>query len=87
MNDVESLMSDSEFKTDGEYYHQSRRADDGLYDRYHFDLRRDETLPIHDSKEQIIASIRENPVIVLEGDTGCGKTTQVDSFCILSILV
>ncbi|KAI9579934.1 hypothetical protein GQX74_000722 [Glossina fuscipes] len=84
MNDVESLMSDSDFKTDEEdqsdHHHQIRRADDGLYDRYHFDLRRDETLPIHDSKEHIIASIRENPVIVLEGDTGCGKTTQVPQY-------
>uniref|UniRef100_A0A1A9UTM0 Probable ATP-dependent RNA helicase spindle-E n=1 Tax=Glossina austeni TaxID=7395 RepID=A0A1A9UTM0_GLOAU len=80
MNDVESLVSDSEFKIDEGDYRQSRRPDNGLYDRYHFDLRRDETLPIHDSKEQIIASIRENPVTVLEGDTGCGKTTQVPQY-------
>lgn len=51
--------------------------DDGVYDRYNFDLERDNTLPIHDAKDEILDTIRKNPVVILEGDTGCGKTTQV----------
>ncbi|XP_067635728.1 probable ATP-dependent RNA helicase spindle-E [Eurosta solidaginis] len=56
------------------------KMDDGVYDRYHFNLQRDESLPIHDNKEQILQAIRKHPVVVLEGDTGCGKTTQVPQY-------
>uniref|UniRef100_A0A1A9WJJ3 Probable ATP-dependent RNA helicase spindle-E n=1 Tax=Glossina brevipalpis TaxID=37001 RepID=A0A1A9WJJ3_9MUSC len=80
MDDVESLTSESDFRTDEDRQRNVRRAEDSIYDRYQFDLRRDENLPIHDKREEILASIRENSVIVLEGDTGCGKTTQVPQY-------
>ncbi|KAI8119816.1 putative ATP-dependent RNA helicase spindle-E [Lucilia cuprina] len=51
---------------------------DPIYSRYEFNLERDTSLPIHDAKDEIINSIRKNPVIILQGDTGCGKTTQVN---------
>lgn len=75
MDDLESLSSDS--SEDDSKEPKVHRAEDGVYDRYSFDIRRDEKLPIHDRKEEIVEAIRSNPVIVLEGDTGCGKTTQV----------
>lgn len=50
---------------------------DDIYERYSFDLNRDKSLPIHDVKVDIINTIKQNPVTILEGDTGCGKTTQV----------
>ena len=34
-------------------------------------------LPIYGHEEEIVKSIRENDIVVLSGDTGCGKTTQV----------
>ena len=34
-------------------------------------------LPIYRHREEIINSIKNNDVIILSGDTGCGKTTQV----------
>ena len=34
-------------------------------------------LPIHAMKDQIMTSIHENPVVLIRGNTGCGKTTQV----------
>ncbi|XP_035894667.1 probable ATP-dependent RNA helicase spindle-E [Anopheles stephensi] len=37
-------------------------------------------LTIHQSKEHILKTIRENPVVVLQGVTGCGKTTQVPQY-------
>lgn len=51
--------------------------DDGVYDRFKFNLERDASLPIHDARDEILDTIRKNPVVILEGDTGCGKTTQV----------
>ncbi|KNC34771.1 hypothetical protein FF38_01968 [Lucilia cuprina] len=53
---------------------------DPIYSRYEFNLERDTSLPIHDAKDEIINSIRKNPVIILQGDTGCGKTTQVPQY-------
>lgn len=77
MDDVESLSSNDSEHDDEDDSHNVRRPDDGIYDRYTFDMRRDESLPIHDKRAEIVELIRENPVVVLEGDTGCGKTTQV----------
>ncbi|KAK0090899.1 hypothetical protein PV325_000065 [Microctonus aethiopoides] len=37
-------------------------------------------LPINDFREQIIKEVEENNVVVIKGDTGCGKTTQVPQF-------
>ena len=40
------------------------------------------TLPIVARREEIIRTIRENQVIVLSGETGSGKTTQIPKMCI-----
>ncbi|XP_065082926.1 probable ATP-dependent RNA helicase spindle-E [Ochlerotatus camptorhynchus] len=50
-----------------------------LFQKYNFTLKQNK-LPIRYSKDEILTRIRENPVIVLEGPTGCGKTTQVPQF-------
>ncbi|EFA00345.2 dosage compensation regulator isoform X1 [Tribolium castaneum] len=34
-------------------------------------------LPVYSMKGQIMAAINDNPVIIIKGNTGCGKTTQV----------
>ena len=34
-------------------------------------------LPSWDKQEEILELMRENQVVVLSGETGCGKTTQV----------
>ena len=31
-------------------------------------------------KEEILRIVRDNQVVVISGETGCGKTTQVCSF-------
>jgi ATP-dependent RNA helicase HrpA len=38
-------------------------------------------LPITARKDEIIQTIRDNQVIVLAGETGSGKTTQIPKFC------
>ncbi len=39
-------------------------------------------LPISEKREEIIDLIRNNQVIVLAGETGSGKTTQIPKFCL-----
>ncbi|GAB2501804.1 ATP-dependent RNA helicase HrpA [Lysobacter humi (ex Lee et al. 2017)] len=42
----------------------------------------DEALPIAAEAERIVALIREHPVVVIAGETGSGKTTQIPKLCI-----
>ncbi len=42
----------------------------------------DETLPITAKKEEIIEAIRNHSVVVISGETGSGKTTQIPKFCL-----
>lgn len=38
------------------------------------------TLPVFTKKNEIMNAINENPIIIIRGNTGCGKTTQVCQF-------
>jgi len=40
------------------------------------------TLPILERKGDIIAAIRKHPVVVITGETGSGKTTQLPKMCL-----
>ncbi len=39
-------------------------------------------LPITARKEEIVAAVREHPVVVVAGETGSGKTTQLPKMCL-----
>nr|SZF06444.1 probable ATP-dependent RNA helicase DHX34 [Psoroptes ovis] len=39
-----------------------------------------QNLPIHEYKEIILEKIRTNSVVLIAGDTGCGKSTQVPQY-------
>ena len=39
-------------------------------------------LPIFNMKDQIMSTIHDNPVVLIRGNTGCGKTTQVCQFIV-----
>ena len=41
-----------------------------------------EDLPITAKKDAIIRAIRRHPVIIVSGETGSGKTTQLPKFCL-----
>ena len=41
----------------------------------------DPLLPIVDRREEIIAAIKEHQVVVISGETGSGKTTQIPKMC------
>jgi ATP-dependent helicase HrpA len=42
----------------------------------------DEELPITAKKDEIIQAISRHPVIIVSGETGSGKTTQLPKFCL-----
>ncbi|XP_047033672.1 probable ATP-dependent RNA helicase spindle-E isoform X2 [Helicoverpa zea] len=49
-----------------------------VYNKYSFQRKEDTNhLPINEYKAKIVDTIRANQVVILEGPTGCGKTTQV----------
>ena len=37
-------------------------------------------LPAHGFREKLVECVRENQVVVVTGQTGCGKSTQVPQF-------
>ena len=39
-----------------------------------------QNLPIFDKRAQILDLIQKNQVVLIKGETGCGKTTQVPQF-------
>lgn len=41
-----------------------------------------EALPVFGYREQLLEAIRNNQVVVIEGETGCGKTTQVPHYVV-----
>ena len=43
-------------------------------------LQQRQALPIHACKDAILRAVRENSVVVVEGETGSGKTTQLVPF-------
>ncbi|KAG4078989.1 hypothetical protein HA402_001644 [Bradysia odoriphaga] len=52
---------------------------DDVYAKYDFD-RIIPDLPILDLKDHILETVEKHSVVILEGATGCGKTTQVPQF-------
>ena len=42
----------------------------------------DQDLPITVKKAEIIDAIRNHPVVIISGETGSGKTTQIPKFCL-----
>lgn len=50
--------------------------------RYRELLRTRRALPVYEKRDEIVALVRAHPVLVLVGETGSGKTTQVPQFLV-----
>lgn len=52
---------------------------DDVYKKYKFDQKTQSAtqLPVYASKEKILSTIAEYQSVVIQGSTGCGKSTQV----------
>lgn len=60
-----------------EYDENEEQDYDDVYDRYKFDQYDNSgKLPIYSSRRKILKVLEESPVMILQGSTGCGKTTQ-----------
>lgn len=44
-------------------------------------MTRSPRLPIHEKRDTIVEAIQRHPVVVVSGDTGSGKTTQLPQIC------
>ncbi len=45
-------------------------------------IRYPEELPISKRREDIVSAVQQHPVIILSGETGSGKTTQIPKMCL-----
>ena len=61
---------------------QIERRNSRLANRLQLQTRDSSDLPIHNYKEEILDSLESNRVLLIKGDTGCGKSTQVPQFII-----
>lgn len=65
-------------RLDNQFYKEyCSKFDDGDYKRMQ-KIR--EKLPAYNLRDDIVAAVNNNQVIVITGETGCGKTTQVAQF-------
>jgi pre-mRNA-splicing factor ATP-dependent RNA helicase DHX15/PRP43 len=48
--------------------------------RYYSILEARTKLPVYQFKDQVLKSLEDNQIIVVEGETGSGKTTQIPQF-------
>ncbi|MFH2046371.1 MAG: ATP-dependent RNA helicase HrpA [Pseudomonadota bacterium] len=73
---IESLLSDITKKLDASIHEQTLRRNN--IPKFDFDS----DLPITAKKDEIIDSIVKNQVVIISGETGSGKTTQLPKFCL-----
>jgi pre-mRNA-splicing factor ATP-dependent RNA helicase DHX15/PRP43 len=51
-------------------------------DKYYSILAGRQKLPVYQFKDQLIKTVQDNQVVIVEGETGSGKTTQIPQFLV-----
>jgi len=62
---------------------RSFQTKDGLseWDRKKMSIKETrESLPIYKFKDDLIAAVRQHQILIIEGETGSGKTTQIPQY-------
>ena len=65
------------------FYHDNSKLLAGhtsVYDKYDLSINKTRPLPIAEHKERILSAIESNSVVVIQGSTGSGKSTQVPQY-------
>ena len=72
----------AESKDDGHYNSTTTNPWTGnpFTSRYREILQKRKQLPVYEFKEQLEKVVQENQVVIIEGETGSGKTTQIPQF-------
>ncbi|XP_055533952.1 probable ATP-dependent RNA helicase spindle-E [Wyeomyia smithii] len=81
-SNLEDVDDDTSMADEDEEHTKTLKAKEmmfPLFQRYNFTLKPNK-LPINYNKAEILDKIRNNAVTILQGQTGCGKTTQVPQF-------
>jgi pre-mRNA-splicing factor ATP-dependent RNA helicase DHX15/PRP43 len=74
-------LGESKKKRDQEQHDDYNRWTGRPYSaKYHSILKTRVKLPVYMFKEKLIESVRDNQIVVVEGETGSGKTTQIPQF-------
>jgi pre-mRNA-splicing factor ATP-dependent RNA helicase DHX15/PRP43 len=55
--------------------------------RYYDILKKREQLPVYDFEKDLVEMVRNNQVVIVEGETGSGKTTQIPQFLLEMLAV
>ncbi|XP_076283148.1 ATP-dependent RNA helicase DHX30 [Lasioglossum baleicum] len=77
--DVENKLVEPMYSPRKSFQNDEMRSD-SLYRKLQNRTRSAQNLPILEHKSEILKSIDENQILLIKGDTGCGKSTQVPQF-------
>ncbi|XP_017045660.2 dosage compensation regulator isoform X1 [Drosophila ficusphila] len=72
-----ATASIDDLSTDFEIALRERRQNDAEYRQF---LEFRDKLPIAAMRSEILTAVNENPVVIIRGNTGCGKTTQIAQY-------
>lgn len=75
---VDRGLADVTEKLDLSIARREQRGDHGL------EIAFDDALPITQHRDQIVEALQKHPVLIIAGETGSGKTTQLPKMCLLA---
>ena len=81
-NDSESTIKEtkSQNKNDTSSPEINKFTNKPYSENYYKLLKKRQTLPVWNSKKQILELIEKNRILIIQGETGSGKTTQIPQF-------